>query len=91
MRVLPAYQGRGLGGIMLRWGLERATQLGKRIFLLSSPEGRLLYAKYGFETVGSVKMDLGKYGGQGTYVQTAMTWNEGKQDNKLGIWSKRKL
>ncbi|KAE9365665.1 hypothetical protein N431DRAFT_353757 [Stipitochalara longipes BDJ] len=85
MRILPAYQGRGLGGMLLRWGLERANHLGKRIFLLSSPEGKYLYAKYGFETVGTVIMDLEKYGGQGTYAQTAMIWNESKQGNKIGI------
>lgn len=76
MRVLPEYQGRGLGGLLLRWGLKKAERLGKRVFLLSSPEGKYLYAKYGFETVSTVSTNLEEYGGQGAYVQSAMIWNE---------------
>lgn len=69
----------------MRWGLEKAGHLGKRVFLLSSPEGKYLYAKCGFETAGSVIMNLEEYGGQGTYVQTVMIWNEGKRSSKIGI------
>jgi predicted N-acetyltransferase YhbS len=85
MQVLPEYQGRGLGGMLLSLGLERAKYLRKRVFLLSSPEGKHLYAKYGFKAEGNVTMNSDEYGGQGTYVQTAMTRTSNDWGDKLRI------
>jgi ribosomal protein S18 acetylase RimI-like enzyme len=47
--VDPAYQGRGLASKLLKWGLARADEEGVEIYLSSSPEGRRMYEKYGFE------------------------------------------
>lgn len=47
--VDPAYQGRGLGSKLLKWGLSRADEEGIEVYLCSSPEGRRVYEKYGFE------------------------------------------
>lgn len=45
--VRPDYQGRGVGGDLIRAGLERAPALGwKAIFLLGDPA---YYARFGFE------------------------------------------
>ena len=71
MRVLPEYERRGLGRMML----ERAKVMQKRILLLASPEGRGLYEKYGLRTEEDILMPLEKYGGEGTYVQSAMIWD----------------
>jgi ribosomal protein S18 acetylase RimI-like enzyme len=75
MRVLPEYQGKGLGSMLLRWGLKLAVERGKRIFVYASPEGRALYEKFGFEVVGEVEMDMEKYGGKGMYIESIMLWN----------------
>jgi len=75
MRVLPEYERKGLGRMMLEWGLERAKVIQKRIFLLASPEGRGLYEKYGFRTEEEILMPLEKYGEEGMYVQSAMIWD----------------
>jgi hypothetical protein len=69
--------------MLLRRGLEKAELLGKRVFLLASPEGRFLYAKYGFEVVGEVTMDFEEYGVQGTYVQSAMIWAGRRESDEV--------
>jgi len=77
MRTLPSYQNQGLGGMLLKWGIQQAEKLGKRIFLVASPEGKKLYEKNGFVSIGEVKMDLSEWNphGEGVYVQTAMLWD----------------
>jgi GNAT superfamily N-acetyltransferase len=45
MRALPEYQGRGLGGMLLEWGLEKEAILQKKIFLLSSPADKYFVYK----------------------------------------------
>ncbi|RAH87012.1 acyl-CoA N-acyltransferase [Aspergillus japonicus CBS 114.51] len=47
----PNYNGRGLGSQLLRWGLHRADEAGMDTFLASTPQGRRLYEKYGFQVV----------------------------------------
>jgi ribosomal protein S18 acetylase RimI-like enzyme len=77
MRVLPSYQGNGLGEMLLRWELERAREMGKRVILIASPEGAGLYKKYGFVELEKLTMNLEEYGGRGSYVQTIMVWSAG--------------
>lgn len=72
IRVLPSYQGKGIGGSLLKWGLQKAAQQGKRVFLSASPEARDLYLRNGFEVEGEVRMNLGEYGGVGVYIQSVM-------------------
>ncbi|GLA38555.1 hypothetical protein AnigIFM63309_005852 [Aspergillus niger] len=47
----PQFNGRGIGSRLLRWGLDRADEKGVPTFLASTPAGRPLYEKYGFEAV----------------------------------------
>lgn len=47
--VHPAYQGRGLASKLLKWGLQRADEEGVEVYLSSSPEGRPMYEKNGFQ------------------------------------------
>jgi hypothetical protein len=54
-------------------------KFGKRVFLLSSPEGNHSFEKAGFISVGKIKMDLEKFGGEGVLIQTAMIWDGGKR------------
>ena len=75
MRVLPEYERKGLGRMMLEWGLEQAKVMQKRILLLATPEGRGLYKKYEFRTEEEILMPLEKYGEEGMYVQSAMIWD----------------
>jgi GNAT superfamily N-acetyltransferase len=47
----PEYAGRGLASRLLRWGLERADEVGLETYLSASPLGRPLYEKFGFRLV----------------------------------------
>jgi len=61
--------------MLLRWGVQKAAQNGKRVFLQASPESRDLFLRNGFEVEGEVRMNLGEYGGVGVYVQSIMVWD----------------
>ncbi|KAK3337609.1 acyl-CoA N-acyltransferase [Cercophora scortea] len=51
LAVDPAYQGRGVGKMLLRWGMDQAAAEGKKTFLLATVEGRPLYEKQGFKVL----------------------------------------
>jgi GNAT superfamily N-acetyltransferase len=46
-----AYQRRGLGARLVRWGMDRADEEGWDCYLDSTPEGKRLYEKLGFKTL----------------------------------------
>jgi ribosomal protein S18 acetylase RimI-like enzyme len=48
----PAYQGKGVGSKLMRWGLERADQDGLEAYLEASPDGVRVYEHFGFCEAG---------------------------------------
>ncbi|KAA8623183.1 gnat family protein [Pyrenophora tritici-repentis] len=62
----PHHQRRGAGALLVGWGTKRADEAQLPSFLESSPVGRRLYTKMGFQTVEVVTFDLAKYGSSGT-------------------------
>ncbi|KAK3941286.1 acyl-CoA N-acyltransferase [Diplogelasinospora grovesii] len=48
----PAHARRGIGRMLLQWGISQATSEGRDVYLLATPAGILLYEKAGFEDVG---------------------------------------
>lgn len=46
--VDPSYQGKGIGTLLTRWGMEEAEKDGRDVYLLASEAGALLYRKLGF-------------------------------------------
>ena len=62
--VLPAYQGKGIGTRLLRWGLEQADQLGVKVWIDASPAGLGLYKKLGWEEVSTLEIGLKEWGGK---------------------------
>lgn len=65
LATLPAYQGRGIGSTLLRWGTAKADEWQVRIYLEATREGYPVYIKHGWEPIGKVYLDREKYGGQG--------------------------
>ncbi|KAF1987839.1 acyl-CoA N-acyltransferase [Aulographum hederae CBS 113979] len=61
----PRHQGRGAGRQLIQWGMDEADKAGLIMYLESSPPGKKLYERCGFETVAEHVFDLGKYGGEG--------------------------
>lgn len=53
LAVHQDWQGRGLASMLLRWGLARADEESVEVYLSSSPDGKGLYQKYGFEMLDS--------------------------------------
>ncbi|KAL2855624.1 acyl-CoA N-acyltransferase [Aspergillus pseudodeflectus] len=47
----PEFNGRGLASKLLQWGLSRADEEKVMVFLVSTPQGKRLYERYGFETL----------------------------------------
>ena len=52
--VHPGFQRRGVGAILLDWGLNHARERGEKVYLESSEYGKGLYMKKGFKEVGEI-------------------------------------
>jgi GNAT superfamily N-acetyltransferase len=50
----PSYQGKGAGGQLVQWGVDRADEMGLPTFVEASPPGVRLYNSRGFETAERV-------------------------------------
>ncbi|KAF2137922.1 uncharacterized protein K452DRAFT_257132, partial [Aplosporella prunicola CBS 121167] len=68
----PNHQGRGAGGMLLRWGLERADKAGLITYLEATEAGRPVYKRFGFEDIKTTEFDLSRWGGQGIELNTTM-------------------
>ncbi|OAA76568.1 Acyl-CoA N-acyltransferase [Akanthomyces lecanii RCEF 1005] len=61
--VDPGQQRRGIGKMLLNWGLEKAQEQGKDAYLIATPAGRPLYQAAGFEDLGAFMLfDTPHYG-----------------------------
>lgn len=60
----PNHHRRGAGGLLLRWGCEKADDARTETYLEASEMGEPLYAKYGFEPVEKIALDLRRWGGE---------------------------
>ncbi|ORY72128.1 acyl-CoA N-acyltransferase [Pseudomassariella vexata] len=49
--VKTEVQGRGAGGMLVKWGLDRADADGLEAYLVASPSGAPIYRRYGFEDI----------------------------------------
>ena len=67
----PAHQKRGAGGMLIKWGLEKAKELKLPAYLEASPAGKPLYIKHGFHEIGRSEFDLQKWGG-GDEIETVV-------------------
>ncbi|MCJ1444880.1 MAG: hypothetical protein MMC23_005383 [Stictis urceolatum] len=58
LAVEPELHRRGIGGRLLRWGLERSEREGVPIFLAASVVAMGLYEKFGWKKVGNLAIDM---------------------------------
>lgn len=61
--VKGEHERRGAGGMLVRWGCEKADEAGVEAYLEASPMGAPLYARHGFQRVKELNLDLRKWGG----------------------------
>lgn len=58
----PTHHRRGAGSMLIKWGLDRADELGVEAYHESSIEGRPLYERFGYKVIKEVKFDMAQYG-----------------------------
>ncbi|KAH8890141.1 acyl-CoA N-acyltransferase [Thozetella sp. PMI_491] len=55
------YQGKGAGGMLVKWGVDKADQEGWPCYLDSTPDGKALYLKHGFRNLETLTFLDGRY------------------------------
>jgi predicted N-acetyltransferase YhbS len=69
--VHPDFQGRGIGSMLVRAGLEAAEKNEWDVFVFSNtPDGRKLYTRSGFTMLEQVLQDTKKFHGTHVYELT---------------------
>ncbi|KAL2822768.1 acyl-CoA N-acyltransferase [Aspergillus cavernicola] len=68
----PKAQRKGVGKALLRWGMDKADQQQKRIYLEATTEGFPLYAAMGWKALDTVEIDYEQWGGKGKQELTLM-------------------
>jgi hypothetical protein len=59
----PDHCRRGAGTMLVKWGTDKADELGLECYLEGSSQGRPLYEKHGYQPVREIKCDLSEFGG----------------------------
>ena len=59
----PDHHRRGAGTMLVKWGTDKADELGLESYLEGSSQGRPLYERHGFQPVREIKCDLSEFGG----------------------------
>lgn len=68
----PNHHRRGVGALQLAWGLGEADRLAAPAYLEASVMGRPLYARWGFEEMGSLGFDARAFGSESDVPITLM-------------------
>jgi len=64
----PSHQGKGVATLLVKSGLVEADKVGLKTIVMSTPAGKKLYEKCGFQLLSTVVQDDSKFGGTGSYV-----------------------
>jgi N-acetylglutamate synthase-like GNAT family acetyltransferase len=59
----PKQQRRGAAGLLMRWGMQKADELGIPMYLESSTDAHEFYKKLGFQDVEVFEVDLTRFSG----------------------------
>ncbi|KAA8569862.1 hypothetical protein EYC84_002205 [Monilinia fructicola] len=70
--VDPAYHKRGIGNMLLEWGIKKADKEGRKICLVSTPQARNFYERAGWLERENLGLDLEAHGGEGRYERCWM-------------------
>lgn len=71
--VRPEYQGRGIGGALLRWGIDKCDDEGVYCWVQSSMGALRAYEAVGFTEVGRLELNLDDFS-EGHSIQDGKGW-----------------
>ncbi|KAF1957467.1 acyl-CoA N-acyltransferase [Byssothecium circinans] len=60
----PKYQKRGAASALIKWGMQKADELGLAVYLESSLQAHTFYHHHGFKDAGRLVVDLQPFGGE---------------------------
>ena len=81
LHVNPRYQSRGIGKILLQWGLDKAAEMSLPIYVKAERRGLNFYAHLGFNILPTSEFWLdrnGEFVGRGSVENGNVDW---KQEN----------
>ena len=56
----PEHRRRGVGSLIMNWGLERADKLGLESFIEATAAGKPCYERFGFEVIDTNQLHVEK-------------------------------
>jgi GNAT superfamily N-acetyltransferase len=65
--TLPEFQRRGAGRMIVNWGIERADQEGRKVWIKATVPALKLYQSFGWKEVDILVTDVTAYGGKGEH------------------------
>lgn len=68
----PKYQRRGAGSMLVKWGCDKADEMGIICALQASAAGEQVYLRQGFELKRTAVMDLRPYGVEAEELRRGM-------------------
>lgn len=74
LNTLPEYQRRGVGSMLMKWGIEKLEEMNVAGFIVSSHQGYSLYLKHGFKEIERWEADMSRWPpAEGMYKNVFMT------------------
>ncbi|KAI4215471.1 MAG: hypothetical protein LQ351_001940 [Letrouitia transgressa] len=78
--VMPEYQRKGLGSLLIRDGLAAADRDNAITYIEASPAGVELYKRHGWKQVDDILIDMAPYGGEGIASEKCFIRSPGATD-----------
>ncbi|KAL5339531.1 acyl-CoA N-acyltransferase [Aspergillus crustosus] len=72
LATAPEHQGKGIGKALVRWGTDQADQQQRRIYVEATEQGLPVYAKSGWNSFETLRLDYRRWGGEGGQELTIM-------------------
>ncbi|KAF2674879.1 acyl-CoA N-acyltransferase [Microthyrium microscopicum] len=72
LTVSPDFQRRGVGRLLMQWGMDKADKLGLENYLEASQAGKKLYESCGFRAIKEMQFDMRPWGVERTAIHAVM-------------------
>ena len=69
MSVLPSHRGKGIGNLLMSWGMQKAEELDYQVWMEATEMGRGLYKKFGFRVLFKLAFDSYKENPSATWLK----------------------